>query len=94
MNAFIRRHISEFVSLTVLLLMAVALVSGQADATSAAATPARETMRDAAFTASLDAVLDSARLRAILVIDVEPGDAAETDDASTDLLTISLLGRE
>ena len=94
MNAFIRRHISELVSLTVMLLMAVALVSGQADATSPAATPARESLHDAGFTASLDAVLDTARLRAILVIDVEPGDEAETDDATTDLLTISLLGRE
>ena len=94
MNAFIRRHISEFVSLTVLLLMAAALVSGQADATLPGATPAQETLRDASFAASLDAVLETARLRAILVIDVEPGDEAETDDSIADLLTISLLGKE
>lgn len=76
MMGFFHRHTSEFISLTVMALMVIALIAGQADAGLSAAPGAETVQQQPAITATLDAVLESAKFRADLAIDFELIEAA------------------
>lgn len=99
MNGFFHRHASEVVSLTVMALMAIALVAGQADAGLNGTSGGQITQQQPAITATLDAVLESARIRADLAIDFEFLEAAGVEaDAELEkkrgkILTLTFLDR-
>ena len=100
MIAFFRRHTSEFVSLTVMALMAIALIAGQADAGLSPLPGGQVMQQRPAITATLDAVLESARFRADLAIDLEfieavgIGSGAEPQEKRGKLITLTLLDRD
>jgi hypothetical protein len=99
MIVFFRRHASEFVSLTLMMLMVIALITGQAGARLSGTPGAQMKQQQPAITATLDAALESVRFRADLVIDFELFEAAGTESTAEgqerrgDIVTLTLLDR-
>ena len=99
MKALATRYLNEIVGLAVMALMAVALIAGEADATLHQAVRNNQDIEHGRFAASMEAVTESAVIRADLHIQLDVDrliDAASEEDsreALRDLITIK-LGRD
>ena len=96
MKALATRYLNEMVGLTVMALMAVALIAGQADATVHQTVRHDSAAETSQLAASLEAVTESALIRAELELQLDLErliDAATEEnsrDAVRDLITIRL----